>query len=100
MEHNVWQAYKAKGVQVLGLAVAERDAGAGIDPVAKLKEFRARHNLTYPLLSDEDQTVFNRFGGGSIPSCVLVDWQGRLVAKIDDGVEAIADQVGKLVDAR
>ncbi len=100
MEQDVWQAYKAKGVQVLGLAVAERDAGTGIDPIAKLKEFRTRLNLTYPLLSDEDQTVFNRFGGGSIPSCVLVDRQGRFVAKIDDGVAVIADQIGKLADAK
>ena len=100
MEQDVWQAYRAKGVQVLGLAVAERDAGADIDPIAKLREFRSRLHLTYPLLSDEDQTVFNRFGGGSIPSCVLVDRQGRFVAKVDDGVEVIADQIRKLVDAR
>ena len=48
-----------------------------------MREFRARHSLTYPLLSDEDQTVFNRFGGGSIPACILVDRQGKFVARVE-----------------
>ena len=100
MEQDVWQAYKAKGVTVLGLAVAERDASPTIDPLAKLKEFRSRHNLTYSLLSDEDQTVFNRFGGGSIPSCVIVDRQGRFVAKYDDDVKAVQEQIQKLTDSK
>ena len=100
MQQEIWHAFKNKGVQVLGLAVAEKDAGADIDPIAKIKEFRARHHLTYPLLSDEDQTVFGRFGGGSIPSCVLVDRQGRFVAKIDDGVEAVKQQIETLMNSK
>ena len=85
---------------MLGLAVAERDAGAEIDPIAKIKAFRALHHLTYPLLSDEDQTVFGRFGGGSIPSCVLVDRQGRFIAKIDDGVEAVKQKIAMLAGGK
>ena len=100
MEQEIWQAYKDKGVTVLGLAVSERDPDPKIDPIAKIKEFRARHTLTYPLLSDEDQAVFNRFGGGSIPSCVLVDRQGRFVAKIDDGVDAVKQQIQTLVNSK
>ena len=100
MEQEIWQAYKNKGVQVLGLAVAEKDAGADIDPIAKLKAFRARHQLTYALLSDEDQTVFGRFGGGSIPSCVLVDWQGRFVAKIDNDVDAVKQRIEALINSK
>ncbi len=51
MEQEIWQAYKNKGVQVLALAVGESGA--------ELKAFRDKHNVTYPLLSDEDQAVFN-----------------------------------------
>ena len=100
MEQEIWQAYRNKGVQVLGLAVSEKDAGADVDPIAKIKEFRARHHLTYPLLSDEDSGVFGRFNGSSIPSCVLVDRQGRFVAKIDDGVDAVKQQIAGLAGGK
>lgn len=83
-------------MQVLGLAVSERDASPDVDPIAKLREFRIRHKLTYPLLSDEDQTVFRRFGGGSIPTCILVDRQGNFVDKLDD-VEEIKKHVEALL---
>ena len=96
MEKEIWQAFKAKGVQVLGLAVAERDSTPDVDPIAKIREFRTRHSLTYPLLSDEDQTVFNRFGGGSIPACILVDQKGNFVAKLDE-VEEIKKHVEALL---
>ena len=85
---------------MLGLAVSEKDAGADIDPIAKIKAFRARHHLTYPLLSDEDSAVFGRFNGSSIPSCVLIDREGRFVAKIDEGVDAVKQQIAALVTAK
>ena len=97
MEQEIWQAYKNKGVQVLALAVAERDADPNLaDPAIKLKAFRDRHKVTYPLLSDEDQSVFNRFGGGSIPSCVLIDQQGKFVTRIDADLEAVKAQIEQL----
>jgi peroxiredoxin len=100
VEQEIWQAYKNKGVQVLGLAVSERQSDPNINPIAKIKEFRARHHLTYPLLSDEDNTVFGRFNGSSIPSCVLVDRQGGFVAKIDADVEAVKQQIARLVNSK
>lgn len=88
MEQEIWQAYKNKGVQVLALAVGE----SGVE----LKAFRDKHNVTYPLLSDEDQAVFNRFGGGGIPSCVLIDRDGRFVTRIDGDLEAVKAQIEQL----
>ena len=79
LEKDVWQAYKNKGVQVLGLAIMEQVP----DPAVKLRAFRARHHVTYPLLSDENMQAFNKFGGGGIPCCVLLDRQGRFVARYD-----------------
>ena len=85
------------------MSISERDAAPNLaDPAIKLKEFRARHKLTYPLLSDEDQTVYNQFGGGSIPSCVLIDRQGRYVTRIDGnaegGMEEVKAQIEKLLN--
>ena len=59
LEKDIWQAYKNKGAQVLGLAIMEQVP----DPTTKLKEFRAKRHVTYPLLSDEKMQVRNKFGG-------------------------------------
>ncbi len=85
---------------MLALAVSERDADPNLtDPAIKLKAFRDKHKVTYPLLSDEDQTVFNQFGGGSIPSCVLVDQQGKFVTRIDGDLEEVKAQIEKLLNS-
>ena len=71
IEKYVWQGYKKKGVQVLGLAIQEQT------PKAKIQLFRKRHHITYPLLSDEDQSVATMFGVKSIPTIIILDKLGR-----------------------
>lgn len=85
---------------MLALAISERDADPNlIDPAPKLKAFREKHKVTYPLLSDEDATVFNQFGGGSIPSCVLIDQQGRFVTRIDADLNAVKAKIEELLNS-
>ena len=67
------------------------------ESAVEMKAFRDKHKVTYPLLSDDDQAVFNQFGGGSIPSCVLVDQQGKFVARIDGDLEEVKAQIEKLL---
>ena len=69
----------------------------GESPV-EMKAFRDKHKVTYPLLSDDDQAVFSRFGGGSIPSCVIVDQQGRFVTRIDGDLDAVKTQIEQLLN--
>ena len=95
MEKEIWQAYKSRGVQVLGLAVQEMVP----DPAVKLKLFRARHKVTYPLLSDEKAEVFDKFGGGGIPACVLLDRQGRFVGRYDS-LEDVKKRLPALLGAK
>ena len=45
--------FEEQGVAVLGVSP---------DPVASHRKFRARHNLNFPLLADEDHAVADRFG--------------------------------------
>ncbi len=45
--------YDAAGVTVLGVSP---------DPVAKIATFAAKHNLSFPLLSDEDHSVAEAYG--------------------------------------
>lgn len=83
---------------MLGLAVAEKDADPNLkDPLPKLTLFRQRHHITYPLLSDEDQTVFDRFGGGQIPTCVIVDRQGNYVATYVGDLAAVKRQIDRIL---
>src|SRR5436190_8917986 len=43
-------------------AVGARPVGVSGDPVERQQEFAGRHTLGFPLLSDEDGTVRERFG--------------------------------------
>lgn len=45
--------FEEQGVEVLGVSP---------DPVASHRKFKARHNLNFPLLADEDHAVADRFG--------------------------------------
>ncbi|MGB0661024.1 MAG: peroxiredoxin, partial [Mangrovicoccus sp.] len=45
--------FEALGVQVMGISR---------DPIKKHEKFRAKHNLTIPLLSDEETTVCELYG--------------------------------------
>ena len=57
IEKEIWRAYRMRGVQVLGLAISEHVK----DPKTKLRAFRRRHHLTYPLLSDETAAIMKRW---------------------------------------
>ena len=45
--------FEEQGVEVLGVSP---------DPVASHRKFKARHNLNFTLLADEDHAVADRFG--------------------------------------
>lgn len=45
--------FEEQGVAVLGVSP---------DPVASHRKFKAKHNLNFPLLADEDHAVADRFG--------------------------------------
>lgn len=85
-------------MQVLGLAVSEKSADRLMkDPLPKLVAFRNRHHLTYPLLSDEDQTVFDQFGGGAIPTCIIIDKDGYLAANITANLDEVRATIEQLI---
>jgi peroxiredoxin len=85
LEREVWRPFRRRGVQVLGLSVFEQVR----DPKVKMRAFRRKHSLTYPLLSDEKGGVINRFGFEGIPSIVVIDQSGRYVANPQTVAETI-----------
>lgn len=64
---------------MLGLAIQE----PGSDPFVKIREFRKKHKVTYPLLSDQKAQILSKFGGSGIPANYILDRQGRYVASVD-----------------
>jgi peroxiredoxin len=50
------------------------------DQQAHVKEYRQRHHLTFPLLLDEGEVYATQFGLQGVPTNVLVDPFGNIVA--------------------
>ena len=69
-------------MELAGQVESFRKRGVGVasvipEPVATIKEFAARHGLTYPVLSDADAAIIRRFG------------------LVDHGFKATGDLAGK-----
>ncbi|MDZ7363860.1 MAG: TlpA family protein disulfide reductase [candidate division KSB1 bacterium] len=69
LEANVWQAYKSKGVIVLGINLKE-DLG-------QVKLFAVNNGISFPLAIDADGKVFIAYAGGdgvtNVPFNVVID---------------------------
>lgn len=63
---------------VLGLAIQEGE------PILKMKLFRSKHKVTYPLLSDEPAAVARQYGVQAIPALFVIDPKGKLAAAPGD----------------
>jgi peroxiredoxin len=92
IEKEVWQKYKNRNVQVLGIAVQE-----GESPAAKFRKFRKDHAVTYPLLLNESGDILIRFGFDGIPQPIVIDTKGKYVSAPNDvaGVTASLDKLLK-----
>lgn len=87
MEKEVWQKYKAKGVQVIGI-----NAG---DPARKAKAFKAQHQLTFPYLMDREQTVLDQFSAeGALPHIAIISKDFTL--KYSETGGTVEDLIAKL----
>jgi peroxiredoxin len=66
--------YGAKGLQIIGVAVDDRDA---------VRKFVHEHGMNYPVLvGDEDGTLSREYGNdiGALPYTILIDRHGRIIA--------------------
>jgi peroxiredoxin len=92
VEKEIWQKYKSRNVQVLGIAVQE-----GEGPAAKFQKFRKEHGVTYPLLLDEPGNVIQKFGFVGIPQGIVIDAKGKYVSAPDSvaGINASLEKLTK-----
>ena len=91
VEKEIWQKYKGRNVQVLGIAVQE-----GESPAGKFSKFRKDHGVTYPLLLDEPGVIIQKFGFTGIPQGIVIDGKGKYVSA-PDSVDGITATLKKLV---
>ncbi|MFA0753292.1 MAG: hypothetical protein IMHGJWDQ_001063 [Candidatus Fervidibacter sp.] len=73
MEKEFWQAYRSKGLVVVGIAL-----WAEGDPLKMARLFAQRHKLTYPVTYDSQQKskVANAYGVEGLPTNIVVGRDG------------------------
>jgi peroxiredoxin len=73
LQTNVWEPNENSGkIAVIAVNAAE-------DPDV-VKKYLERHNITFPILMDPDQSVSRSLGGNFLPRSVVIDAKGRVVA--------------------
>jgi len=71
---NVYEKYKSKGLEVVGIAL---DQGGWDD----VKPYLAKNKITYPIVIG-DQKLTEQYGGiEAIPTTFIVDRKGNIIAK-------------------
>jgi peroxiredoxin len=73
LEKDVWQAYKDKGLILIGV---DRD-----EPLEKVTKFHQEMNISYPLALDPGADIFGRFANkkSGVTRNVIIDKDGKIV---------------------
>ncbi len=71
----IFKKYQSQGFTILGI---NQDSPRS---VAKVKAFVSSHNLSFPIVTDADQEIFQQFNGQSIPFTVLYNQNGDVIYK-------------------
>jgi len=70
---SYYNKYKSKGFTIIGI---NQDSPRSL---AKVKAFVNSHNLTFPVVLDPNQEIFQKFNGQSIPLSLLFNKNGEIV---------------------
>ena len=66
------RAYRAQGLEIIGISVQER--------AETVRAYAKRYALEYPILVDADGALFRLAGAGGLPTKILLDPSGRVIA--------------------
>jgi peroxiredoxin/outer membrane lipoprotein-sorting protein len=95
LEKDLWQAYKARDVVVLGVATWAHD-----NPMKRAEEFAREFKLTFPVLVDAENKVAEMYKVRGVPTTFIIDREGivrEFVVGAD--VAAIKRAITALLDA-
>jgi peroxiredoxin len=71
LEKDLWQAYKARDVVVLGVATWAQD-----NPAKRAEEFAREFKLTFPVLVDAENKVAEMYRVRGVPTTFIIDREG------------------------
>jgi peroxiredoxin/outer membrane lipoprotein-sorting protein len=71
LEKDLWQAYKARDVVVLGVATWAQD-----NPTKRAEEFAREFKLTFPVLVDAENKVAEMYRVRGVPTTFIIDREG------------------------
>jgi len=72
-----YEKYKDQGVEIVAVNLTGFDYG-----LEKVKNFVEAHNLSFPILVDEDGSVGNLYNTIGIPTSYFIDSKGVIVKKV------------------
>ena len=75
---QTWRSMRARGVVVVG--VDHQDARQFA------REFAKRYRMTYPLVRDPDDKLYDKYGATGVPESFFVARDGRVVAHVPGAV--------------
>ena len=87
-----WKRNRARGVEVVGIAVDWEEPQEIVD-------FVARHRIAYRQLLGDDRTVEAFDVNDGLPTTFVIDGRGRIVKRILGAVPGKFDTLQKTVDA-
>ena len=72
---KIYKKYFSKGFSILAI---NQDTPRS---VAKVKSYVSSHKLSFPVITDLNQELFQMFNGQSIPLSILYDKNGKLISR-------------------
>ncbi|MEP6833701.1 MAG: TlpA disulfide reductase family protein [Gemmatimonas sp.] len=84
-------AYKAKGVRVVGVSVDEAD-------VARVRTFVEREKLTFDIVHDQEGRVQQLYQVSGIPNTFIIGKDGRILWKSIGNLHGVVDSLKRVLD--
>jgi hypothetical protein len=96
--YGEWSRKYAGRLTVVGVHSPETD---GERDGARLRRYVAAHTIRWPVVPDDDMTIWEAYRIQAWPTLVLVDRQGRIQARFvgDDQARAIETAIERLLAA-
>ena len=84
-------AYKSKGVRVLGVSVDEAD-------VVRVRKFVEKEQLTFAMVHDQEGRIQQLYQVSGIPNTFIIGRDGRILWKSIGNVHGVVDSLKRVLD--
>jgi peroxiredoxin len=71
MEKEIWGKYKGPGFEMIAIAREQN--------IREIKEFKDKHNFSFPMGPDPKREIYAKFANAGIPRNYVIDSNGQIV---------------------